>query len=80
MRNARKFTLATGTLIAALAATGLAAQDQSPAQTQQAPMMGQGQGIMPMMGMMQQMNQMMETCTKMMQAHMAQPPQPKNKQ
>ena len=39
-------------------------------------MMGQGQGMMPMMGMMREMSQMMETCNKMMQAHMAQPQQP----
>ena len=80
MRNARKFTLATGTLIAALAATGLAAQDQSPAQAQQAPTMGQGQGMMPMMGMMQEMSQMTGTCNEMMQAQMAQPPRPEDKQ
>jgi hypothetical protein len=51
-------------------------------------MMGRGQDMMqgmPMMGMMQQMSQMMETCNKMMQSAMAQPrpeappaqPQPK---
>jgi protein CpxP len=80
MRNARKFTLTAGTLALVLAATGLAAQDQKPAPQPQAPMMGQGQGMMPMMGMMQQMGQMMETCNKMMQAHMSQPQQPQTKQ
>jgi protein CpxP len=80
MRNTLKITLVTGALIAALATTGLAAQNQQASPTPQAPKMGQGQGMMPMMGMMQQMNQMMETCTRMMQAHMAQPQQPQNKQ
>jgi protein CpxP len=79
MRNAHKLTMIAGTLAAAIAATGLAAQDQQPVPTPQAPMTGQGQGMMPMMGMMQQMSQMMETCTKMMQAHMAQPQQPQSK-
>jgi periplasmic protein CpxP/Spy len=80
MRNAQRLTIAGAALAAALAATGLAAQDEKPAAPPQAPMMGQGQGMMPMMGMMREMSQMMETCNKMMQAHMAQPQQTPNKQ
>ena len=88
MRNTRKLTLIAGTLAAVFGATAIAAQEQKPTPTLQAPM-GQGQGMMqggmPMMGMMQQMSQMMENCNKMMQTAMAQPtpgtppaqPQPK---
>jgi hypothetical protein len=82
MRNAKKLTVVAGTLIAGLAASSeLAAQDQNPTPAPQPPMMGQGQGMMPMIGMMQEMSQMMETCNKMMQAHLGQPQQqPQNKQ
>ena len=66
MASARKLTLVVGILAAGLGATRLAAQDNVPAPTPQVPMMGQG--------MMQQMSQMMETCNRMMQAQMAQPP------
>ena len=73
MTNTRKLTLLSGVVAAWLAATGLAAQNQV---APQAPMMEQGQGMLPMMGMMPQMSQMMEACASMMQAHMAQPQQP----
>ena len=50
------------------------AQEQMP---QQPPSdMMHGQGTMPMMDMMQQMGQMMETCNKMMQAQMRAPAPP----
>jgi hypothetical protein len=71
-----KLTAVAGALVVGLVASRLRAQEQHPAPTPQAPMMGQGQGMMPMMGMMREMSQMMETCNKMMQAHMAQPEQP----
>jgi hypothetical protein len=81
MRNAKKLTVLAGALLAGLAASELAAQDQNPTPAPQPPRMGQGQSMMPMMGMMQQMSQMMETCNKMMQAHLGQPQQqPQNKQ
>jgi hypothetical protein len=76
MLSFQKLTAAAGALAIGPAVTQLAAQDQKPAPTPQPPMMGQGQGMMPMMSMMREMSQMMETCNKMMQAHMAQPQQP----
>jgi hypothetical protein len=78
MRNPSKHAVATGALIAAFAATGLAAQDQNTSPAPQAPI-DQGQGMMRMMGMMREMSQMMENCNEMMQAHTAQPQQPQNK-
>ena len=79
MRDVLKLTAVTGALAVGLAALGVAAQDEQPSPARQPPM-AQGQGTMPMMGMMREMSQMMETCNRMMQAHMAQPQQTPNKQ
>lgn len=74
----------TKTLAAALVATGLLgipavlAQNQpDQAPQSEAPMMNDMEGMMPgggMMGMMSQMNEMMATCTEMMQAMAQQQP------
>ena len=85
MGKFRNLTLAFGALVTVLTATDLAAQNRDTAPEVQSPMMGQGQGqgTMPMMGMMQQMSQMMETCNRMIQAHMSEPhhqPQPQSNQ
>jgi hypothetical protein len=80
MRNAKNLTALAGALIAGLAASELSAEDQNPTPAPPPPMMGQGDGMMPMIGMMQQMSQMMETCNRMMQAHLAQPQQPPQRQ
>ena len=55
----------TAGLLAAMLGTGAAvAQEEGP----QPPGMMQGQGMMPMMDMMQEMSRMMEACNEMMQA------------
>ena len=74
MRDTFKALLAAAALIAGLtAATTVFAQGQPAAKEQAAPGMMQGQGMMGqqgdgMMKMMTRMSEMMETCTKMMQA------------
>ncbi len=70
-----KVTLMAGGLAAALGVTALAAQEQAPVPQPEAsqPGMMQGEGMMPMMGMMQQMSEMMAACTKVMQAQAAAP-------
>ncbi len=83
-----KVTLMTGSVAAALGATALAAREQTPVTQTKAgqPGMMQGESMMPMMGMMQQMSEMMAACTKMMQAQaaapapMTPPAQPENQQ
>jgi hypothetical protein len=75
MSRTLKLALSAGALAAALGASSLAAQEQTPQkpQSDSPNMMQDGgmtsdDGMMPMMGMMQQMSEMMEACTKMMQA------------
>jgi hypothetical protein len=65
----RKFLVVTTSTIAATALLGIVAVSAQ----QSAPSQQQPQGMMPMMNMTQQMGQMMDACTKMMQASMAQP-------
>lgn len=78
----QKITLIAVSLAAVVLGASVSfAQNQEG--TRQAPMMGQGMmgmqsedmtgqgGIMATMGMMAQMNEMMETCNRMMQANMA---------
>lgn len=73
MSRISTLALIAGTVAVALVATKLVAQEQM--QPPQANMPGtmQDGGMMPMMGMMQQMSEMMETCNKMMQARTTEP-------
>ncbi len=83
-----KASIIAGSLAIALGMTPLAAQEQPPGTQPEAGRSGmmQGDGMMPMMGVMQQMNEMMAACTKMMQAQaadsgsMAPPAEPKDQQ
>jgi hypothetical protein len=66
MQTLSKLSVVAGFFAAAVGLTAAMAQEQNPQQPSSGMM--QGQGMMPMMDMMQQMTKMMEACNSMMQA------------
>lgn len=78
--NGTSKTIAIATAVAGLAVTPIALAQSGPEPKQkdqsqgEQQMMQGGLGMIPMMGMMTQMNEMMSTCNKVMQSMMPETP------